>query len=98
MRNCVPLVEPRVLSPGFFEDWDTAVGIFPEAEKVLVFQARLGSIAGASIAAGEAEMRQCTDRFVEDNTTMVQNLLELGCGLDTLVCSQVGLPTNINRI
>src|SRR5579863_5826080 len=43
-------------------------------------------------------MRKCADRFIQNNTTMVDDFLELRSRLAALMCSKIGFTSHINRI
>ena|SRR5437667_12638587 len=80
------LLQLRVLRLGFLQDGDVGVGIFPEREEVLIGSAALGSFARERIGTGEAEMGERAQRKVDDNATVVEDLLKLGNSGSSVVC------------
>jgi hypothetical protein len=65
-----------ILGFGLFQEGDVAVGVFPEGEEVLVGSAGFGGVALNSEGAGKAEMRRCTNDFVEHNSAMIEDFDE----------------------
>src|SRR5260370_17581858 len=85
MGVTLPLLQLRVLGPGFLQNGDVGIGVFPESEEVLIGSLGFRGVAGEDISAGKAEMRQRAQRKVDDNAAVPQNLLELGaCGRSTM--------------
>src|SRR5216683_1210468 len=80
-----------VLRLGLLKEGNVWIGVFPEREEILVRGATLGDVALEGVGTTQLEMRQCTDGFVEHDPAMVNNFLELGCGLFALVRQQVRL-------
>jgi hypothetical protein len=56
-----------VFSLSLFEDGDIGVSVFPECEKILIRGAGFGGVALHYVGAGEAEMRKCSNGFVQHN-------------------------------
>src|SRR5215469_13428522 len=83
-----------MLRLGLFENRNVLVGVFPEREEVLIGGLCLGGVALQHISATEAEMGKRTDRLVQDESAMVEDLLELGGSLATLMRSQIGFATD----
>jgi hypothetical protein len=74
--NLSQLLQLRVLRLGFLQDGDVGVGVFPEGQKILVSGLGFRGVAGEDISAGKAEMRQRTQRKVDDYAAVVRKLLE----------------------
>src|SRR6267143_6060211 len=43
-------------------------------------------------------MGQRADGFIQDNAAVVENFLELGCGLLSLMCGNIGFTSHINGV
>jgi len=91
------LLQLRVLRLCFLQDGNVSIGLFPEAEGVLVGILRLGRIACHREGAPELKMGQCSRDKVLYDTPMIQQLLELGGCRSSVMCQQVGLATQIRR-
>jgi hypothetical protein len=66
-----------VLRLGFLQDRNVGVGLFPEGKEILVSGATLRGVALHDIGAGEAEMGECADSFIKNDSAMVEDFLEL---------------------
>ena len=84
----------RALRFGFLQDGDVGVGVFPQREEVVVRGAGFRSVALHGVSAGEAEMRERSNGFVDHNTSMVQDFLKLSRSFATLMCGQICFPTH----
>ena len=82
------LLQLCVLGFGSDEDWNVRVGIFPEREEILIGRLGFGVVVLQGVGAGEAEMSECSDGFVEYNSAMVENFLELGSGFAALMAAR----------
>src|SRR5208282_1493941 len=67
----------RVLRFRGDENGDVGVGIFPQRKKILICRLCFGGVALQCIGAGEAEMGECSDRGIRDDTAVVQYFLKL---------------------
>ena len=74
----------RVLRFRSDENRNVRVGVFPKREEILIGRLGLGGVALHGIGSADLEMRECADGFVEHNSTMVEDFLELGCGFAAL--------------
>src|SRR6266849_6969619 len=79
------LLQLRVFRLGFFQDRDLGVGVFPEREEILICRLGFGGVALHGIGSTDLEMRECSNGFVEHNTAMVEDFLELGGGFAALM-------------
>jgi hypothetical protein len=70
----------RVLGFGLLQDGDVGVGAFPQREEILIGGASFGRVALHGIGSADLEMRECSDGFVEHDSAMVEDFLELGGG------------------
>src|ERR1017187_844373 len=91
------------LQPGVFrfsldEDRDVGVGVFPEAEEILVGGLCLGLIARHSERSAQLQVRQRADGIADYNAAVIENFLEFRGGFGALVCGQIGLAAQIDRI
>ncbi len=75
---------------------DVRVGVLPQREEFLIGSTGFGGVALHSIGSAELEMRQCADRFVENDSAMVENFLELNGGLVALMPGQIGFAAHID--
>src|SRR6516225_1245510 len=87
-----------VLGLGLPEDRNVRIGVFPKGEEVLIRRFGFGGLALHSIGPAELEMCECPDGFVEHNSAMVENFLELGSGLATSMRRQIGFSSDVDRI
>ena len=71
---------------------------FQSVRKSLICGAGLGGVALHRVGSADLEMRECSDRFVEHNSAMVKNFLELSDGFAALMCSEVGFSAHIDGI
>jgi hypothetical protein len=69
------LLQFRVLRFGFLQDGNVRVGVFPQREKILVRSLGFRSVALQHIGAGETEMRERADGFVDDDSAVVEYFL-----------------------
>jgi hypothetical protein len=92
------LLEFRVFGFGLLEDGDVGVGVFPEAEEILVRGAGFLRVAGKRVGAGQAQARESADGFVENCARMVDDLLELSRGGAALPQLQISLTANVGGI
>jgi len=60
----------RVFRFGSEEDRNVRVGVFPEREEILIGDAGFGGVALQGVGAGDAQMDQCSDRFVDDKAAI----------------------------
>src|SRR5713226_5109592 len=79
------LLQLRVLCFGLLQDGDVGVGVFPEREEILICRLGFGGVALHGIGSTDLEMRECSNGFVEHNTAMVEDFLELGGGFAALM-------------
>src|SRR6516165_6601546 len=86
------LLQLCVFRLGLLQDGDVGVGVFPECKEVLIRGTGLRGVALQHISANEAKMGKRTDGLVQDEAAMIENLLELGGSLATLMRSQIGSP------
>ena len=71
---------------------------FQRADEILIRRLGLGGVALHSVGSADLEMRECADGFVEHNSAMVEDFLELGCGFAALMGGQIGFSADIDRI
>src|SRR5271163_2186123 len=92
------LPQPRVLRLGLLQDRDIGVGVFPERQKILIRDARLGTISGKRVGSGQAQVRQRADDFVGDNAGVIQNFPEFDGSGGALTGSETGDASQIGRV
>ena len=92
------LLQLRVLRLGLLQDGNVGVGVFPEREEILICGSGFGGVALQHVGAGEAEMRECADGFVQHNPAMVEDFLELGGGFAALMRGQIGFAAHVNGV
>src|ERR1700674_588648 len=80
---------------GLLQDGNVGIGVFPECEEVLISHASVRDVALQRIRACEVEMRQCTDGFIQHNTTMVEDLLKLYRGFAAPIRGQISFAAHI---
>ena len=87
-----------VFRPGHFQDGDVGVGVFPQCEVFLISGACLFGALGEMLEAGETQMSERADSRIVHNTKVVQPLLELTSGVNTLPSLEIRLaPQNRQR-
>ena len=86
----------RVLRFRSDENRNVSVGVFPKREEILIGGLGLGGIALHGVSAGEAEMCECADGCVENNSTMVENFLEFDGSFAALMRDQIGFAAHKN--
>jgi hypothetical protein len=69
-----------------FQNLEVRIGVFPECEEVLVGAASFGSVARDHVRAGKSEMRQCTERIPDRDSSVIHNFLKFRGGFGALVC------------
>jgi len=79
------LLQLRVLRFRLLQDGDVGVGVFPQCEEILISHLGFDCVALQSVGAGETQVRQRSDWFVENNSAMIKNLLKLSRSLTALV-------------
>src|SRR5438552_78598 len=87
----------RVLRLGLLQDGDVGIGVFPLAEKILVRALRFGGVACHRVGTSESDMRECPQREIQDDTTMIEEFLELGSGCRAVVCHEMGLAAQVHN-
>src|SRR6516162_2827972 len=92
------LLKPRVLRLGLLVDGDVSVGILPEDEKVLVGGTGLRLVAFQKIGARELQVCQRSEREIQHDPTMINDLLELRGRFLALLRQQVALPAKVNGV
>ena len=92
------LLQLRILRLGFFQNRDVGVGVFPEREEILIGSLGFSGVALHGIGSADLEMRECPDGFVEHNSAMVEDFLELGSGFVALMRGQIGFATHVDGI
>src|ERR1700740_846404 len=88
----------RVLSFRSDKHGDVGIRIFPKRQEIIVSGSGFGRVALQNVCAGKAEMGECADGFVEHNSAMVEDLLELGGGFAPLMRGQIGFSSHKNGI
>ena len=74
------------------------VGILPEGQEIVVGSLRALRVACQSVSLAEPPARDGSDRVVDDNAAMAQNLLELSSCVRTFALRQVCQTAQIDRI
>ena len=69
----------RILCFGFFQDRDVGVRVFPDREEVLVGPLRVAYVALKSVCACKTETRESSEREVQRNSAVINQVLELRC-------------------
>ena len=92
------LFQLRVLRLRSDENGNVRVGVFPEREEILIGRLGFGGVALHGIGSADLEMRECTDGFVEHNSAMVEDFLELGGGFAALMRGQIGFAAHKDGI
>lgn len=76
----VALLQPPVFGLRLPESGDARVGAWPESAEAFPGSARAGLVAGKCPCPAETQMNQRADDVVEDNSGLIQDLLELRGG------------------
>src|SRR6516165_1874876 len=91
-------LQPGLLRFGLMKDRDVGISILPEAKKVFISRACLGSVTFQRVGACEAEMRERSDRLVLNNTTPLEDLFKLGGSFGSAMGGEQCLATDIDGI
>ena len=93
---------------GLDEDGDAGVGVLPEGEEVLIGAAGVGKSGGGvgtmgglgfeGEGAGDLEMGECADGFIEHDAGVIEDFLELRSGGRAIVRGEICLTPNIARV
>lgn len=94
----MPLLQPGELGFGLLKDRAVRVGVRPERQKILVGSLRAHRVTRQRECPRKLDARRGTDRIVEDDAGVVEDLLELRRRLSTLVRGQVREATDVDRI
>src|SRR5256712_4262795 len=87
-----------VLGFAVAEDGDVSVGVFPQAEEILICGACAGGIAAQGAGAPQAEMRQGRQRADVHEAAMVEHFLKLSGGVVALMTGQVRLAARVDGV
>src|SRR5258708_37537006 len=79
------LLQLRVLRPGFLQDRNVLVGVFPRGEEVLIGSASFGGVARKSKASRQAEASQGDMGRSPESGFVIEKVLELCHRLRALV-------------
>src|ERR1700675_4326893 len=88
----------RVFRFGLFQHGDVGIRVFPESEEILISSLSFRGIAGKDEGTAKTQVCQSADRFISDDSRMIENCLELARGGDTVPGRQVSLAAKINGI
>ena len=80
------------------QDWDVRVRVLPQGKEILVCSLCLNSLPRHRVRSPDLQSRQCANRVVNSDPGVVEDLLELGGGLDPLVQGKIGLAADVDRI
>src|ERR1022692_3808157 len=94
----VPHCKLAVFRFGLLEDRDVGVGVFPEAEEILVGSLCLAPISRQSERPAQLQARQCAYGIGENDARVVEDLLELRGGFGAPMRQQTGLAAQVHRI
>jgi hypothetical protein len=86
------LLQLRVLGFGYFQYGNVLVGVFPKVEKILVGGASLGDFALHCEGSSDLKMRECANGFVQYDSAMVKDLLELDGASVPLRSAKYAIP------
>src|SRR5258707_14931387 len=78
------LLQLRVLRPGFLQDRNVLVGVFPRGEEVLIGSASFAGVSGKSKASRQAEASQGDMGRRPESGFVTENFLEPGHRLRAL--------------
>ena len=92
------LLQPGVLRFRLGEDGDVGVGVFPEREEILIGRLRLGLVSRHVQRSPELELRERADRIADYDAAVIEDRLELRCGISASMCGQIGFATHVDRI
>ena len=81
----ISLLQLRIFRFRSYEDGDVRVGVFPQCEEIQIGRLGLGGVALHGVGSADLEMRECTNGFVEYNSAMGEDFLELGGGFFALM-------------
>ena len=79
------LLQLGVFRLGFLQNGDVGIGVFPQREEILIRGAGFDGVALHGIRSSDLKMGECADGFVDYDSTMVEDFLELGGGFAALL-------------
>src|SRR6266705_628799 len=92
------LLQLRVLRHGLLKDWNVGVGILPQFLKILVGGAGFSNISLQCVRASKLQVGQRADGFIQHDSTMPKDFLELCRRFAAPLRREVGLSAHIDRI
>ena len=78
------------------QDGNLRVGVLPKCEEILIRSACFDGFTLRGECTSDFKMCEGADGRVQNNSAVVQNLLELGCRFAASPCHQVGLTTQVD--
>jgi len=94
----MPLVEIRVFGLGLLQNGNVRVRIFPERKEILIGGFRFDLITLQCVSPAELQVCQSANRIANNESSMIENLLEFRSGLDALMRGQIGQATHIGGV
>src|SRR5713226_9889022 len=91
------LLQFSEFSAGRPEDRNVGVGIFPEAQEILIGSTGGAGIPTQSLSAGLTEPAEGPGPTIDNHSPTVLNFLKLRKRLHPLLHCQIGLPAQIRR-
>ena len=88
----------RVLRLGLLQNEDVGIGVFPESEEVLIGFARTFLVSTHRFGTSQLQVRERSQRKVQDDAAVIEELLELGGGLLALARLLVRLTAHLGWI
>ena len=83
---------------GLLKNSEVCVGVFPKSKEFGISGFCLGGIALQSIGSREAQAGERSDWVVEDDSSVLEDLLKLGGSFRTLMCSDVRLAAHVGGV
>ena len=92
------LIQTGVFGIRPHQERDVAVGVFPEGEEILVGSLGFDLVSRQRECPGELQVGQGSDGIADDDSAMVEDLLEFDCRLNALTGVKKGLAAHEDRI
>src|SRR5208282_189416 len=90
--------QPRILRLGLLQKRKAGVGVFPKREEILIGSPRLRGVSSQSVSSAQSQVSQRTDRFVQHDARVIENLLEFRGAGRALLRHQIRYAAQINRV
>ena len=89
-RGATHVLQLCILGSGLLEDRDVGVDVVPRRKEVLIGLSCLGVITRQRVSPAELQVCQSTNRIADNESSVIENLLEFRIGLSAVMCGHIG--------